>query len=101
MIDEVTGNKILECPIGFFDYETETFLVVERILDLASINQDWHVVVLNHDDDIRDKEVYRIIYEFNKEDITDCFNMTLKVQYAKVKVQRDKENEEKLEAASR
>lgn len=76
MVDEVTGNKVTECPLGFYDVVTHTFLVVEQVLDLTQLDTDKDfVMVINYQDDIRDNETYRIVSEFTAQDIGDALSL--------------------------
>lgn len=88
MIDEVTGNKVVECPLGMYDVVTHSFLIVEHVSDLTLLDTDKDfVMVINHGDGIRDNETYKILYEFTAQDIADALSIHAKnigEQYAEM-----------------
>jgi hypothetical protein len=75
MKDLVTGNTIVECPIGFYDINTNCFLVVEPIKDITILEDCGFIMVIDHEDDIRDQEIYKILYEFRVGDLEESLDI--------------------------
>lgn len=75
MRDLVTENEIVSCSIGFYDIVTNSFLIVQPILDASDIDDDWFVMVVSYEDDIRSNEIYKILYEFSAQDLGDALGL--------------------------
>lgn len=78
MIDLVTGNKMLECPLGFYDPAADIFLVVKQISDISDITDESNIMVLSYEDDIRDNTVYEILNEFTAQQLADSLSIQVK-----------------------
>jgi hypothetical protein len=78
MKDIVTGNKLVACPLGYYDVETQVFLVVDKDQNKPVAEDDAQILIVDYDDDIRDRENYEILYEFSVQDLADSISTHLK-----------------------